>query len=82
MVQLRNVYSHVLRCHTYKKVEVGNYCLPKAWKCCDILTEIEHYRMRKISSHKKLPPDDLVKSIAKDLVAMGLIKVIGQGSIK
>ena len=82
MVQLRNVYSHVLRCHTYTKVKIGTGYLPKVWKCSDILTKIEHYRRTKISSHKKLPPDDLVKSIAKDLVAMGLIKVIGQGSIK
>ncbi len=76
MVQLRDLYAEIQRCHPYTNIGPGNVQLPIAFRCADIVSVIRAFVSRRCSRHRLLSDKDLIIAIGKDLIAMGLIRVM------
>ena len=76
MVRLRDVFARVQGCHPYTNVGHGNNILPIAYRCSDIVSVIRAFVSRRCSQHPQLNEQELIYAIGKDLVAMGVIRVL------
>ncbi len=76
MVLLRDVYAKIKACHEYTNVAHGNTQVPIARRCSDIVNAIRDFVGKRCHEHRCLSSRGLEHAICKDLIAMGLVRVV------
>ncbi len=76
MPRLRDVFYKVRGCHQYANIEHGNTRLQIAWRSSEIVSAIRAFVRTRCSQHSRLSERELIDAIGKDLIAMGLIRIV------
>ncbi len=76
MGRLYDVFQRIQECHQYTNISYGNSLLQKAWRCSEIIDAIRVFRQMHWSQHPNLDERSEIIAVGKDLVDMGLIRVM------